>query len=63
MTLVDARDLELVTALLLAASQTHASESLRTLRGRISHIVVDTWSFDAPLSDDIVAFDDRFIVP
>ena len=31
-------------------------------RRHISRIVVDTWSWHAPLSDALIAFDDRFLL-
>jgi hypothetical protein len=58
-----ASDADLVTIkrLLAAAMDDEATASPGALRGRISHVVADTWSFDAALSDELVAFDDRFI--
>ena len=45
------------------ASRADAPAERETLRGRFSRRVVDTWSWEAPLSEELVAFDQRFLVP
>lgn len=54
-------DLANVRNVLAIALNAEAGATRQGLRGRISHIVVDTWSFDAALSDELVTFDDRFL--
>ena len=54
-------DLEIAAILLAAAEHADAPEQRQVLRGQISRLVLDTWSFDAPLSKDLVTFDDGFL--
>jgi hypothetical protein len=56
-------DLGVAAALLSAAARADASESRSALLGRISRVVVDAWSLDSPLSEDLVAFDHHFMAP
>jgi len=54
-------DLAKVTELLEAAARAETPAERIALRGRISRLVADMWSFEASLSDELVAFDDRFM--
>ena len=56
-------DLARVESLLRTAADADAATQREALRGHISRIVVDTWSWHAPLSDALIAFDDRFLLP
>lgn len=56
-------DLARVESLLRTAADADTAPERQALRGHISRIVVDTWSFDAPLSAALVTFDDRFLLP
>ena len=56
-------DLDLVATLLNAAAEADSLELQRGLRGRITRVVLDTWSFQAPLSNELITFDDRYLAP
>lgn len=54
-------DLAAVQNLLASALTAETAAARQALRGRISRVVADTWSFHAVLSVELVTFDDRFL--